>query len=681
MIESNGDETTTEANSQMETNAIDEPFIETDTQEDYFLPSETNMPIVIDEQEHTPNTEVSEIQPIGEDVPRMKIEPTQTDEDQPPPIQMDQRVEVRQSARMQNSNYIKVKTFKGMSAVGDDEAAYTLTEAAFTEFTLDHDISKETFQPANALLLEPYIPINYNDAVSCPESEKWKAAIQDEYNSIIENKTWDIVPLPENRKAIKGKWVLDFKPAHKGAAARYKARFVACGYAQLYGIDYFATYSPVVKHYSIRLVLAIAATKDLEMVQLDIKTAFLYGELKEEIYMLQPEGYALPGREDEVCKLLKCLYGLKQSSRCWFEKFDDFITKFGFTRCQSDPCVYYRFGPDGEYTILIIYVDDGLLCSNRTASIDATLQYLRTYFQVRALPASRFVGLDITRDRPNRLLYVNQSDFIRKMLRRYNMEECNPSPIPANKDNRPSPMMSPKSEDECNKMAATPVREALGSLMYLMAMSRPDIALAVNQVAAYVSNPGQGHWEAVKLIFAYLSGTNNYGICYGGEMWINEQSPLQGFTDANFAMDLTARKSTTGILFQLFGGPISWESRRQRSTALSTTDADIYAASEGSREAIWLKTILGELNIDVGQIPIFCDSRCAISIIENPENHQRVKHIDIKYFFVREQQNKGTLILRNVPTKNQLADMFTKPLGQKDFENFRKLIGVKEVKE
>ena len=143
--------------------------------------------------------------------------------------------------------------------------------------------------------------------------------------------------------------------------------------------------------------------------------------------------------------------------------------------------MYYRFGPDGEYTILIIYVDDGLLCSNRAASIDAPLQYLRTHFQVRTLPASRFVGLDITRDRPNRLLYVDQSDFIGKMLRRYNMEDCNPSPIPANKDNRPSPAMSPKSEYEY-KMAATTVREAIGSLMYLMAMSRPDIALAVKSL-------------------------------------------------------------------------------------------------------------------------------------------------------------------------------------------------------
>ena len=162
-------------------------------------------------------------------------------------------------------------------------------------------------------------------------------------------------------------------------------------------------------------------------------------------------------------------------------------------------------------------------------------------------------------------------------------------------------------------------------------------------------------------------------------MAIREQSPLPGFTDANFAMDLIARKSTTGILFQLLSGPISWGSKRQRATALSTTDAEIYAASERSREAIWLKTILGELKIDVGQIPIYCDSRCAISIIENPENHQRVKHIHTKYFFIREQQEQRILILRNVPTENQLADMFTKPLGKKDFEKFRNLIGVKEV--
>ncbi len=607
----------TKTNDQMNPLAMDvKPSIVPDGHTD--LSNEANPPIEVDEQDATLIVEENEIDVTDEREQFGSDKPAQLDECRPQQIQADQEVGFRKSARINNPKYIKVKSFKGMSAIEDDETADTVTEAAFQELTLDYDINKESFQPTSALILEPYIPINYNDAMACPESDKWKTAIQDEYDSIMENRTWEIVPLPKNQKAIKVKWVLDFKPAHKGAAARYKARFVACGYAQLYGIDYFATYSPVVKQYSIRLVLSIAAAKDLEMVQLDIKTAFLYGDLKEEIYMLQPEGYALPGKEDEVCRLLKCLYGLKQSSRCWFEKFDDFITKFGFIRCKSDPCVYYRVGADGEYTILIIYVDDGLLCSNRTTAIDAILQYLRTFFQVRDLPASRFIGLDITRDRPNRFLYVDQSDFITKMLRRYNMADCKSSPVPANKDNRPSPQMAPKSEDDYNKMAATPIREALGSLIYLMAMSRPDIELAVNQVAAYVSSPGPGHWDAVKLIFAYLAGTTNYGIRYGGEMAINEESPLQGYTDANFAMDLVARKSTTGILFQLFGGPISWGNKRQRATSLSTTDAEIYAASEGSREAIWLKTILGELKIDVGQIPIYCDSRCAISIIENP---------------------------------------------------------------
>lgn len=216
------------------------------------------------------------------------------------------------------------------------------------------------------------------------------------------------------------------------------------------------------------------------------------------------------------------------------------------------------------------------------------------------------------------------------------------------------------------------MREAIGSLMYLMAMTRGDIALAVNQVAAFVSNPGPGHWEAVKQTFAYLAGTIRHGICFGSSNGINKTNPLQGYTDADFAADLVARKSTTGVLFLFHGGPVSWGSRRQRATALSTTDAEFFAASEGAREAIWL-------NVDVGQVPIHCDSKCAISIIEDHENHQRVKHIDVKYFFVREKQQQGTIQMTSIPTENQLADIFTKPLARKKFEYFRELMGIKEV--
>ncbi len=293
----NEDEIMTDGDDQVNPHVAEELPIPV-AQTDYIPPGGAITTIEVDEQ-RTPTTKGNEDETTGRE--RMEIdEPAQQIEvptNQLQQIQTDSEVGLRRSTRMPNPKYIKVKSFKGSSAVVDDETVDTVTEEAFKELTLDYDINRESFQPTIALFLEPYVPINYNDALTCPEYEKWKAVIQEEYDSIMDNKTWEIVPLPKNRKAIKGKWVLDFKPAHKGAAARYKARFVACGFAQLYGIDYFATYSLVVKQYSIRLVLSIAAAKDLEMFQLDIKTAFLYGDLK-----------ALPGREDEVGKLINPLW-------------------------------------------------------------------------------------------------------------------------------------------------------------------------------------------------------------------------------------------------------------------------------------------------------------------------------------------------------------------------------------
>jgi hypothetical protein len=302
-----------------------------------------------------------------------------------------------------------------------------------------------------------------------------------------------VTALPQNRKAIKCKWILDFKPGHKGVDPRYKARLVACGYDQLYGVDYLATYSPVVKHYSIRLVLAIVAVFNLEMLQLDIKTAFLYGKLEETIFMRQPEGYVIPGREEEVCYLNKPIYGLKQSSNCWNKEFDSDLTKFGFKRSQHDRCVYLRIRPNREYIILIIYVDDGLACSNRTKVFEAILEQLRKKFQVRTLPPNRFVGLDITRNREDRTLSINQPDFVRRILKRYNMEDCNQVSIPADPKNKVTAKMSPNTEEDKREMEKRPVREAIGSLMYLENMTRPDISYAVNQILAFVSNPGYGH--------------------------------------------------------------------------------------------------------------------------------------------------------------------------------------------
>jgi hypothetical protein len=244
------------------------------------------------------------------------------------------------------------------------------------------------------------------------------------------------------------------------------------------------------------------------------------------------------------------------------------------------------------------------------------------------------------------------------------MEDCNYKSIPADPNNKVNHKMSPTTEEDKRDMEKRPVREAIGSLMYLANMTRPDISYAVNQISAFVSNPGSGHWEAIKRILAFLAGTKNHGICFGGESK-NPETLLVGFKDADFASDMEKRKSTTGFIFQFYGRAGSWGGKRQRATAISTTDAEFYAASEGARDAIWFKSILAELGINTGTIPMYCDSNCAISIIMDPEEHQRVKHIDIKYFFIRDHQEIGTLKMIKVPTEDQVADIFTKPLAKK----------------
>jgi hypothetical protein len=204
--------------------------------------------------------------------------------------------------------------------------------------------------------------------MNSPDHQRWKQAIQDEYDSLIHNQTWTVTKLPSNRSSIKSRWVFKIKPGVNGADSRYKARLVAKGYSQRFGIDYEETFAPVAKQDTLRMVLSLVAVYNLEMKQLDIKTAFLYGELEEELYLEQPEGFIAAGQENMVCQLHKCLYGLKQASRVWNHHFDTFLRKFGLTPSESDPCLYHRHHKE-EFTLVIIWVDDDLVCSNSNKSI------------------------------------------------------------------------------------------------------------------------------------------------------------------------------------------------------------------------------------------------------------------------------------------------------------------------
>jgi hypothetical protein len=514
-------------------------------------------------------------------------------------------------------------------------------------------------------------PRTYQEAMQSKNRHSWKPAILDEYKSLIENDTWEVVPLPPDRQVIRSKWVFTEKAGHNNTPTRFKARLVAKGYTQKQGIDYDETYAPVVKHDSLRILLSIVASLNLEMIQLDVKTAFLYGVVKEELYLEQPEGFVLAGGEKEVCRLKKCLYGLKQAPRVWNQKFNEFLLLFGLSRSTADPCIYFRRREE-ELTLIAIWVDDGLVCSSSAEVIKDVLKHLNTYFEMRALPADCFVGMEITRDRARRQLYVNQAKFIASILDRFNMDSANPKDTPADPSSRLTMSMSPTTESGTFVMRKVPYREAVGCLMYLTIVSRPDIAFAVGQVSRYCENPGPAHWEAVKRILAYISGTRKHGLFFSGS-----SQPLNGFSDADYGGDLDHRRSTTGYIFTHNGGPVAWCSRRQTCTTLSTTEAEYVAASETYREAIWLRHLLQDIDLaNPNPVKIHCDNQSAIQLVRNPVLHARTKHINIRYHFIRDQLESNKIDIIYIETKMQIADILTKPLATPLFERLRDQIGI-----
>lgn len=516
--------------------------------------------------------------------------------------------------------------------------------------------------------------------MDCREAHLWQPSVQAEFDSHIQNETWVLGPLPPGRTAIGTRWVFKVKPGYLDTPARYKSRFVAKGYSQVKGIDFneYAIYAPVVGYCSLRVILSICAAFDLEMAQLDIKTAFLYGLLEEEIYIQQPEGFILPGSEHLVGRLLKCIYGLKQAPHVWNKKFDDFLILFGFTRSKHDPCVYFR-RRETEILIMVIWVDDGLICSNNKAAIAKVLSFLSTHFEIRSLPTDRFVGLELTRKREEKKLWINQQAFIEKVLYRFNMSTCNPKLTPADPHVRLSKEMEPKTRVAQQEAKKLPYQQAIGCLNYLAHMSRPDIAFAVNQLSRYCNNFGPEHWQAAKHCIAYLKGTASHGLCYG-EDGANVSSALIGYSDSNYAGDLDQSRSTTRYILHFNSGAVTWRSRLQPSTAGSTMQAEYQALSDFSKEAVFVRWLIQELNF-MGQQPVvlFCNNPAAIQLANNPSCQAKTRHIKVAYHIIRDFVKDKSVSIERVGSKDNWADTLTKPLAAPAFQRLRDLIGVRQI--
>ncbi|KAG9446519.1 hypothetical protein H6P81_012647 [Aristolochia fimbriata] len=412
---------------------------------------------------------------------------------------------------------------------------------------------------------------------------------------------------------------------------------------------------------SIRTILSIVAVKGLYLEQLDVKTAFLHGDLEEEIYMRQPASFEVIGKESRVCKLKRSLYGLKQALRQWYLKFDRFMLDIGFARSNADHCVYLQRFNDGDYIILTLYVDDMLVAGTNMKKIDDLKKRLANQFSMKDLgEAKQLLGMQITRDKKKKKLWLSQEGYVKKVLERFNMHESKAVTTTLGSQFKLSKEQGAKSDEEIAHMKTVSYASAIWSLMYAMVSTRPDIAHAVGVVSRFMKNPGKEHWEAVKWIFRYLKGTSDYCLCFGGN-----NIDVKGFVDSDHAGDRDNGRSTSGYVFTVGGIAVSWVSKLQKVVALSSTEAEYVAATKASKEYIWLKSLMNELGFD-NACRLYSDSQSAIHLAKNSAFHSRTKHIHLRYHFIRTLLEEGQLKLEKIDGKKNPADMLTKPVeGQK----------------
>jgi transposase InsO family protein len=531
--------------------------------------------------------------------------------------------------------------------------------------------STDTFSSVTADF-SPDDPNTYIEALHSPDAAQWVHAMTEEVNSLKENKTWELVRLPDGRQAIQCKWVFKTKYLPNGNIDKFKARLVAKGYTQKAGIDYSETFSPVVKFETVRIVMAITAADDLEIVQFDIKTAFLNGDIAELLYMEQPEGFIDKDHPDYVCLLHKALYGLKQASRNWNSKFHKFLLQFGFTASDADPCAYYS-SQGGQTIILLIYVDDGLICFSRGTNIDHILNTMDKAFSNTRGPAGCYVGLRITRRRETNEIFLDQTHYLTKLVRKFGFHDAIPLSVPAD----PHSPLSFLSSDASLPATPFPYQTIVGCLQFACIGTRPDLSYAVSVAAKYCVNPSPAHCNALRRILKYLAGTLNLGLSFSGD---NHPITLTAYSDADFAMDLDDRKSRIGFVLFVNHGPVFWASRKQTSCASSTTEAEYLAASATTKEIIWHRRLLASLGkAQITPTHLFTDNRSALRLIKNPEFHRRTKHIDVQYHVIREAFLANLLLPSFVSSHDQLADIFTKALSKETFQRLRHQLGICSV--
>ena len=591
----------------------------------------------------------------------------------------------------------------------------------------------------------PHEPVSWVEAMQRPESERaeWLRAMRDELLAHERNGTWELVDRPDGRYVIGCRWVCKLKYHADGRVDRYKARLVAQGFAQIFGLDYHETHAPTLRYVSLRLILALAAGRDLELQQLDVTTAYLNADIGEEVFMRQPEGFEDPNRPDAVCLLKKALYGTKQAAHMWNNEVNGFITQhMGFTRSRCDPCVYWRLSARrGGLMLLGLFVDDIVAAfesADQAEWSELKAAFMKKYKSKDLGEASSVLGMRIQRDRRRRILQLDQQTYVEKVLTQFNMghSECRGRATPAQPGVQLTATESggegsgPGSSSSSERRSVRAYEALVGCVLYAAISTRVDVAFAASQLARHARSPGPAHWAAADHLLRYLLATKHLCLTFDGAATEAEGGAGPGgevrlvvYSDADWAGDVDGRRSTTGYVALLFGCAVSWTSRRQKTVALSSTEAEYMAISHAVQEVKavhqWLDEIglrkakgkINEKNIQeqkqtpTSQVsstgrgeggddaegegegraaaaadqpaatPLLCDNRSALSLCLRAGGvHSRSKHIDVRHHFVVEAAKAGTVDPQWVPTEDQLADILTKALDRQTFERLREKV-------
>ena len=544
---------------------------------------------------------------------------------------------------------------KGQEWATDNKRSQASLAIDYSELSLDRDNTIACLAETKA---SHQIPRSYQHAMAT-DPERWMTAMKTEIDTLRARHTWDLVKPPPDANIMGSMWVYDIKWDGEGNRIKDKARLVGKGYTQQLGVDYNETWAGVTRLESVRMTAAIAAKKNLKLWRIDFVGAYLNSLTKEDIYMKQPEGFIEPGREDHACKLVHTIYGTMQGGHDWYYTLDNTYTKLGYIQSHADPCVRYK-AEGNNYTLTDTYTDDVFGASNDDEEVERRKKEIGEIWEIRDVGETEyFLGMRVQQDLDEGTITLSQRPYWEHVLNRYSLDHVTPRNTPLPVGGTFNNDMSPRTNSEKKEMDDKPYRSILGSVMWGQLATRPDLSFSVSLLARFQANPGIEHWKALMHVIGYIRNTLDYGLTYSRDC---DLSPI-AYVDADYGACTDTRRSTSGYVFMMSGGAVSWSSKRQATVANSTVESEYVAMTRCAQQMVWMHSWLKEVAVDYsspGQIK--GDNRGAIALTKNTKDHGKVKHIDIRHHYIRELVQSGAINIDYVSSHDNLANLFTKSL-------------------